>query len=456
MRRPGLTAALCALALAGAGAVHAQVASVLGREGVVYRVVKGTCASLGECPKGAPGENDALALEWETPGQPTQRSLVPGTDNQATENHPSLAIDHSTDRVYAVWEARETIHSTLRLASYSAGEWSGVVEVVGNPWSFKRNPRLAVTHDSYARLAEDGETVTESRLVLHLVWWDVAAEGGRPLYSAVVVQDGAILSDFAPRPLAESLADPEGEANLAGSLYQTPQVRTVGVAGSRALVTFGDPVGGRIATLEIDVVGGDVVSFGDAARAQIIDIGRNGSTGSRQALADAARAQIIDIGRRLLAPEVAAFMTDRFLSLVADSDPKTDIAVVADGARAQIIDIGRRHREGMQIATGAARAQIIDIGRRASLTGSSTDDSAHVATFRVVRVTAAPWVPERTIRILTSEDGLEVALAWDTEGAVKYRQLEGGSWSDVRTLALGGKLDREQAYALIDKRLQHR
>jgi hypothetical protein len=440
-----LTAAL------GVPPVAAQAPTVLAGEGVVYRLVRGTCESLGACPNGATADNAALALEWEVPGEAVRRELVPGTEDAATENYPSLAIDRASDRVYVVWEAKEVIHSTLRVASYGDGEWHLRLQVAGNPFSFKRNPSLAVTHDEYRRLDDTGTVVDETRLVLHLVWWDLAADGGRPLYVALVLRGGELVDNWNIVELGDLLPAASAETALAPGLFQSPQARTVG-NGSRALIAFGDPAGGRIATLEVDVVGGDVVSFADTARAQIIDIARNG--GTRQAIADGARAQIIDIARRVLPEQVAAFLSAKFLELVATSDPGDELTVVVDEARAQIIDIARRHREGIQLASAAARAQIIDIARASEI--HYGDPGADLATFRVARAAAAPAVPDRAIRILTSDDGVDIALAWDTDSSIRYRQLEAGAWSDPRTLAIGAKMSRDQAYALILQRLQQR
>ena len=346
----------------------------------------------------------------------------------------------------------ESIHSTLHLASFSDGRWGDDFEIAGDSFSFKRNPRLAVTRDSYSRLDADGEVQPESRVVLHVVWWDEAAIGSRPLYTAVVVENGGILPDWRVISLLDFLPEGGGGSGLAAGLFQSPQIRTVG-AGSRALVAFGDPLGERLATLEVDVVGGHIVSFADYARAQVIDIGRSRPGATRQSVAGEARAQVIDIGRRLMAPAVAEFLTDHFLRGVAGSDPAKPLAQVADEARAQVIDIGRRANEGLQLATSAARAQVIDIGRRI---GASEDASGHLAGYRIASVWPAPWVPDRAIRMLTSDNGSDVALAWDVDGAVKYRQLEGGGWSEVRTITLGQQLQRDEAYRLIEQRLQQR
>ena len=452
MRRRLLIAA-CLLVAVAAAPASAETPTVLDSKGGVYRLVKGSCAALGVCPATADGNNQALALEVELPGLAAQRLLVPGTQESAVESYPSLAIDSSSDRVFLVWEAMSTIHSTLHLASFADGGWSREfdAQIAGDSFSFKRNPRIAVTHDSYKRLDDDGEVATEQRLVLHIVWWDEAGIGARPVYTALVVQDGHLLPNWIPVSLLDFLTEGSGDTLPLG-LFQSPQIRTVG-AGSRAIIAFGDPTGARLATLEVDVVGGDVISFADAARGQVIEIGRRG--GNRRNLAGEARGQVIEIGRRLFAAEVGDFLANRFLEVIEKSSPQTPLGLVADDARGQVIEIGRRLREGMQLATAGARGQVIEIGRRFG-TPDGGGPTGHVARFRVASVWQAPWVPDRTIRLLTSDDGSEVALAWEVDGAVRYRQLEGDGWSEIRTITLSPQLQRDQAFELIEKRLRLR
>jgi hypothetical protein len=456
MRFMKLPAALLVAALTALGAASplaAQQAAVLAEGGTVYRVLRGTCAALRACPAGAGETNVALALERETSGGTLERLLVPGTDGEAIESNPALAIDRSTDRVFVVWDRMETIHSTLRLASFARDGWSEVVEIAGDAFSFKRNPQMAVTRDEYPRVAADGSVAVEKRLVLHVVWWDEAGIGSRPLYTALVVEDGQLLPNWSILSLLEFLPEQVATTELPVALFRTPQVRTVG-SGSRALIAFGDPIGGRLATVEVDVVGGNVVSFADEARAQVIIVGRNNPTFSRAQVAEAARPGVTALARNLFDGAVAEFLAEQFLRDVVTSGSNGDLQNATAEARAQVIIVGRRLREGLQIATAEARAQVIIVGRRALADPDS--DTGHLVRVRMASAWPAPWVPERTIRLLTSSDGRDIALAWDADAAVKYRQLQGGGWSEIRALAIGPQLDRDAAYALIEQRLAQR
>jgi hypothetical protein len=74
----------------------------------------------------------------------------------------------------------------------------------------------------------------------------------------------------------------------------------------------------------------------------------------------------------------------------------------------------------------------------------------------MLSVRGTPPLPDRTIRTLTSGTGEDLVLAWDVDGAVKYRQSQGSGWSEVRTLTLDASLSHDQAYEILQKRLDRR
>ena len=44
-------------------------------------------------------------------------------------------------------------------------------------------------------------------------------------------------------------------------------------------------------------------------------------------------------------------------------------------------------------------------------------------------------------------------MAWeDGANQILYRERQGGGWSDVRSLVLGERLDREQAFQILEQR----
>lgn len=442
-----MRALLLAALLTGfaAAAPAAELPAVLGNEGEIYRVVHGTHAQLDPRAASSTADHPALALEVVHPDKKVTRTLVPGTEDDAVEQYPALTLDKATNTVFLVWETQRAIHSGLNLTAFVDGAWSDSFELSGDAFSFKSNPRMVATADSYLRLAADGSTVERTRVVLHLVWWDESGYGGRPLYTGLLVEDGRFVPHWEVFSLTD-LLPPAGELGDGPlGLYGNPQVYAGG-DGRSAVVAFGDRGGSRIATVEVRPLSGSIVSLADEARAQIIDIGAS-LAGDRPAFAAAAHARIADLARRVVDAEAAAFLAASVAGAIATAPAGEAVSLTADKARAQIIDIGARLTGGPRVLNGEARAQIIDIGR------ASQKEPGYPCGWRVTSVRPTPWVPERTIKVLTGPEGDEVALAWDGDTAVKYRITQRNGWSDVRTLALDDKMSREQAYALIQRRL---
>jgi hypothetical protein len=387
-----------------------------------------------------------LALDVERNGA-FRRLLVPGTDGAGPERSPALTVDQSTNDVYLVWEGMREIHSVLDLVSYSADGFGDVFEFAGDVFSTKTNPQLATTLDSYETLGADGEVIVGTRTILHLVWFDDGALGRRHLYTPVVIEDGSLLRTNLIFDLQElSGGDDDAAAqSVPASLVQKPEIRR-GRDGQSVVVGFVAVDGGRLSTVELRSVTGELVCFADKARASIIDTGHQNPGLSRSAIADKARASIIDTGRRLFRNEVARFLTDSFLASVVGADPALDLEVVADEARASIIDTGVALRRGI---ADKALSRVIEIGQ--SETAGSLN---HLLDVRSAKRRELPALPDRALRVFLSQTGDDAALAWTVDGAVLYREsTSDGGWAPVQTLQLGASLSLADAYAFVEQRV---
>ena len=330
MRLPRLLPALALLALAATPAAAVDGTMALGTDGEVYRVLVGGYGSLVPNAPAAQASNPVLVLERTAPGSSPTRILVPGTEDGSVEKYPSLTVDPASDSVFVVWEAQATIHSTLHLAAYSDSRWSSVFELSGDAFSSKVNPRVAATRDDYRMLDEAGNAVERTRVVLHLVWFDISARGERTLYVPLVIEDGVFVSDWHVFDLQAFLEESEPSSSAAAipaGLQENPVVQASGDGGA-AIIAFGSTLSGRVAAVVSRPVSAGLVSWADEARHQIIDTGL--TVRDRRALADKARHQIIDTGRRLLDRDAADLLSAKFLELVASSDPNEDLEAIVD------------------------------------------------------------------------------------------------------------------------------
>ena len=448
MRRAFLLAiAIFAVAAAAVPAAEAPPMA-LGNGGEVFRIVQGAHGSIVAGAPAATAGNAALALEVTRPGRGVERQLIPGTDDAAVEKYPALSVDRTSNTVFVVWEAVETIHSTLHLTAFDDdGDWSATLELTGDPFSFKTRPQLVATADDYHTLDESGEAVSHNRVILHIVWWDQGGDGERALYTSLLAKDGVIEPTWDVYPLVEFLPDAGSVGNGPLGFYSMPQVFSADDRRA-AIISFGDRGGNRVATIEVAAVPGSLVALADEARAQIIDTGRN-FVGPRSAFAAKARAQIIDTGRRLVAPEVAAFLASATADLILAAEADLSFEAIAEKARAQIIDTGARLTRGPRLMVDKSSTYIVEGDPVA-------EQGGRLSQYRILSVRDTPHLPERAIRTLTSGTGEDLVLAWDVDGAVRYRQSQGSGWSDVRTLTVDASLSREQAYEILQKRLDRR
>ena len=442
--------ALLAFLLVPATAARAgDGTTMLGAAGELYRVRSGVYGQLFAHVPAAQSGNPVLVLEVTRDGS-TQRLLVPDTDGPEAESSPALTVDRTTNRVYLVWEGRHNYHSVLTLLAHGEDGWSEPFEFAADPFSFKSNPQLATTLDRYETFGADGTVVSASRTIIHLAWWDDGGQGQRVLYSPLVVEDGDVLRAnhiFDLQELSSGTAASGDAVAAATALLQRPQVRG-GRDRESVVVSAVEPGTGRLATLELCSVTGELVSFGDKARASIIDIGARNPGLGRGGIVDKARASIIDIGRRLLRPAVADYLSEAFLARIRNSDAGAEsLEDAAEAARASIIDIGVSLRRG---PADKALSQVVEIGRSEDGTNTS-----HLVDVRRASRREVPQVPdELPLRVFLSQSGDDAAVAWVEGGNLRYRETTAdGGWGPMHELAIGAALSTDDAYRLVEQRI---
>ncbi|HXT20657.1 MAG TPA: hypothetical protein VN923_07910 [Thermoanaerobaculia bacterium] len=450
MRRALHAAALTALLLAPAAAWAGDGTTMLGGDGELYRVKSGTYGSLFANAPANARSNPVLALDVERNGK-SKRLLVPGTDGPELEKSPALTVDGATNDVYLVWAGMRGYHSVLDLIGYSeAGGFGEPFEFSGDVFSTKTNPQLATARDTYRTFSADGEVVTATRTILHLVWFDDGGPGQRALYTPVIIADGALLRTNFIFDLQELAGgDDESSAQPApASLREKPEIRR-GRDGQSVVVGFVTPATARLLTVELRSVTGELVSFGDKARSTIIDLMTKEPPGaSRRAIADKARSTIIDLAKNLFRNEVARFLTQTFLDSVVQADEALPMDQVADRARTAVIETGAALRRG--IADKAA-SQVIEIGQSDVV---DSDSINHLLDVRPAARRELPAMSSQTPRMFVSQTGDDAALAWQADGNVQYRESTGdGGWGPVQTLKVGTALSVDDAYGLVQQRV---
>jgi hypothetical protein len=429
------------IALVGVGSARAEWnQTALGSAGEVYTVRRGAFGALfADAPQGAAG-NVVLALDLVRDGK-TTRSLVPGTEGPEDEQAPALALDAAAGAGYPFWLEGGRFH----VAGYVGSAWQDAVELAGDPSTAKRNPSLVSSTVTYQRLADDGTMTTAKRTLVHVLWFDEGAGAERLLYAAAAIEAGKVIAApgaFDLRDLAGGAPAVVNAIPAPAGLVQKPVLRR-GKDNENVGLAFVDAPRGDLVTLELRPIDAGLLCFADKARAVIIDLGRTNPGLSRSALVDKARAVIIDLGRRALHPVVADFLSKAFLDTLAASSEMLELDAAAKGAWTSLIANGIALQSG-----GSASASHVT-----ELMGPAADGSSRAVDVRWVSRRLLPVLPDTDFKLVLSPRAEEASLAWNAPAAVRYRETNPLGWDPVNNLYLTPTLTREQAYKLVEQRL---
>ena len=282
------------------------VLEVLGSNATLYRLRP--LDPNGDLLDPAASYSASYELEVLRMGEEPQRLAVPGSTDPQEEKAPSLSYSGDTDTLLIVWEDLvNTLHSRIKVVSYRDDTgFSDVLELIGNPFYAKRRPQVLLTSDSAhwqtvtpapdGTLDIGGDIVTEHHLsqrVNHLTWRE---DQGHIFYSALAEgSDGAMastgtvnLSSLFPG-LSDSIED-----GIDGTLTLGP-----GRDHKSALISFIDPLGRRLETIEVSTLAIEASILADAGFDTVLaseDEANAGLVG----VSEAARSHIVWVGRQLI------------------------------------------------------------------------------------------------------------------------------------------------------------
>ncbi|MGD2113448.1 MAG: hypothetical protein PVG07_00235, partial [Acidobacteriota bacterium] len=421
-RAPHATAILLLTALLCATPSSAQrnVAAV-GSEGEVYTVLEGSYSDLFPEQGLTEAGNAVLALEIALPDGDRSRLLIPGTGTSDIEDSASVVFEDGSETLFVLWQTKiNLIHSNLKLASFKDGEWSQVVEIWGSPFGWKSSPQLLVSRDLYKTVDDVGEQRIWNRAVAHVIWSEERADGFHTLYSPIVLIDGAYLGETPVYDLSDVAVLPEEAApgSIARALAGSSRIR-VGRNAQTVVVGFSEPSSGRLVSLELEVLPGELVHLADRIGHQIIEIGRELYPGQPDRLADRLGHQIIEIGNRLdLHPGLAAYSAAVVENEVVKGDPDRPLDVLADELGHQIIEIGARMTgRGVDRVLNKSGYHLLEIPSATPATGVPDNPSSLI---RAATVTSrpAPRIEQSapsSVDLFLSRTGVDIIAVWRTD-----------------------------------------
>lgn len=468
MKRAPIASAAVSLAVALASSIGAGQAAAasgtraLAPSGDVYAIAEGSYGELFPQGTATLAAHPVLAVVVLHPDGTDERWLVPGTAGPEVERLSSLLLGPDGETLHVLWQSGAG-SPTLRLASRGAeGAWAEVVDVSRSVPVLPGSPRAAVTRDSAEIGGPEPETsVRMSRSVLHVVWLEEPE--GRTIYSPVVIENGAYIGDhslYALDELAPAAGGAEGEptvAPIAGGVLG-PAIEP-GDDGAAAVAAFVDPSSGRLITVELRMVSGELSDVANRVRDEILDLAGTlepGSPDSLENLAGGARAQLIGVGSRLR-PALLQILADELEAYILSegADWAFQPEAMAERTRSVLVEIGSGFDHApIRRMHGGARAQLIGVGHRWEGPERSHDLRLRVATER-----NPPSTDGAPASLFLSGDGEDALVAWEADGVVYFRESDDraeGGWGPVRSLGVTAGEDPSLVADLLRARVRGR
>lgn len=450
--------------------VPAPAASALGADGRLYQVIPGPFGALFPEDGTQPADSPVLALDVVAPDGSRESYLVPGSEGPEVEGAPSVVFEDASNRLYVVWESKKTpTISRLLLASFGDDAWSDPIEISGDVSPLKDEPRILITRDRFALHDEDGELAIRSRTLIHVVWREQDTTASGIYYTPVLLEAGryigwnpvVALADLEPAP-EDPESPPPGPAEAAEFL-RTPEL-AAGQDVHSAVLGYLSPTRGRLVTVEIRLLPGELGFIADIIRGDIIEIGVR-DRGKVESLAERSREDILAVGHRLNGG-VLGYFADRARSSVLaapDSPPDLPIESVADDIRGDIIEIGADLFGGP--GRNGTFSKVMEVapvepGEGGTVSSGLPGPSVtHLVRLRLVSDRPSPPLDGVPAKIFLSEDGERVLVGWAAQGRVSYTEgleepgPDGEAWSAVQHMTLTERLGIPEAVAILQARV---
>lgn len=463
-RLPYFTAILLAASMcAGLLAVPASFAqardAAVGADGELYQIREGKYGALFPHHGLVDPDNRVLALEIVRSEGDRELLLVPGTETADVEDSASILFEDHSGTLFVLWQTMtRSIHSRLSLIGFRDSGWTEAIEISGSFFGWKSSPQLAVTRDAYGVVAEDGSVRKLARTVVHLLWWEEGLSGvPETYYTPVVFLDGRY-TGWNPVYHLDELApvtdgQPPWGTNLA--LAEAPRI-DAGTNEQTVVVGFVDASGGRLSSMEIELLPGEIAFIADRIRAQIIEVGRELNSDPPGRLAEKVRLSIGDLGDRLgLHPGLTTYLAQRMYIEVLAADPDEPVSRLAERIRAQIIEVGARIPDrGFDRLAAKSSSQVVELPNGQAGGDFSTPPVLLRLSQATVRPAPATGAGEHSLFL--SRDGRQVAVSWRDEGVVYYRESRGQGWGPARELRIENGLDLGRAHQILKQRVDER
>ena len=242
--RPTRFALLLLAALATAGTALGDDA-VLAPDGTLYEVHPAKYGDVVSLPDGSPDASvPVLALSVTTTDGASHVEVVDGTFDGSREGSVSIEFEETTGTLFVAYTKSSGLMADMHVAIRRDGDWSGQDILSNQGLYLSVNPKVVVTRQQYLTFGELGETVTKSRSIFSLVWWEESGPS-QARYAPIFVEDGALRVDAVEAWNLNELAGQAGVTDASGlplSSFSYPSVQIDPTSNGGVLVTFANLV----------------------------------------------------------------------------------------------------------------------------------------------------------------------------------------------------------------------
>ncbi len=443
------TALLAATTLCGALLADDRTTAIDG-SGATYTVSAGAYGQLFPGGTATAAANPVLALDVVPAGGAAQRLLVPGSEGPESEAGAFVILDPATQTLYTVWQSQTAKTSTIRLVGLAGGAFGSWIEASDRATTAKSALQVSITRDAYSQLPTGASApATVQRTVLHLLWWEPVSQ--QSYYKPILLVGGTVMAGQ-PAVTLGDLDGPSPEptaAQVSPQLYAAPSV-AAGRNDHAAILGFANARTGRILSIEVSVVPGEMSELADDLRAYIEQTAAISDAQNLQSIADGVRGHIISTGVRFtdFQPGMLQFLGDAVRGHIISTGIvfDGDVMALAEDARRFALSSGAN-----VIANGLDRPGMAPLQAAAilDLPGAPLAAGSQQVEMRITATHPAPATGDGSHTLLLSPDGLGQVVAWDGAGALSYRSWQGSAWSAANALQLGPNLSESQALALL-------
>ncbi|MEM9290116.1 MAG: hypothetical protein AAGD01_00380 [Acidobacteriota bacterium] len=463
----GVATLLMTLLLAFApGAATAEPArtALLDSEGRIYEILEGRYGDLFPEGQSAPVGRSVLALRLTEVDGEVRQLLVPGTADTAWDRGASLVLDAPSDSVYVLWESRSSKRSLIRVRAFDHEVWRDPISVRADH-ALVGSPRLRVTRDRYLATT-DNRTVR--RTVLHVFWAEEAQgnEGEKVRYAPLVLRNGRWVGDTQIVDLAA--LDPNPDKGAQGPDLSASLVVVDGSVPASVVVGFFNPGTGRLLTAEAQVIPGGVGSLARTMRQRVIDEAAGTAPGDLEALGQVVGNMVIEIGRHqfhdslvnYMAAEVHAAVVAAGNGSSGPGGPGIVLEALGDLVGNMVIEIGSSYfgRDVLHRKVLPATPTMLYVGAGVEDDAGPLegDSDPHLVAVRLISDLTIPKSGQQP-DLIVSGDGAQVAVVWEEQDGLRYRESEeGAAWSEAHVLLHDDDQDLERLKEMVRERIEGR